>query len=77
MAAPTGCIKEQLLEEVVVLLLRSLRLCQGRVLLVNNACRGLASLAKVSGEQLAGGSTGRARILPLQGAEVPRAGGTE
>ncbi|XP_027983019.2 serine/threonine kinase-like domain-containing protein STKLD1 [Eptesicus fuscus] len=43
-----GCIKEHLLEEVVVLFLQSLRLCQDRVLLVNNACRGLASLAKVS-----------------------------
>nr|KAF6277237.1 serine/threonine kinase like domain containing 1 [Pipistrellus kuhlii] len=43
-----GCIEEHLLEEVVVLFLRSLRLCQDRVLLVNNACRGLASLAKVS-----------------------------
>lgn len=47
---PAGCIKEHLLEEVVVLFLQSLRLCQDRVLLVNNACRGLASLAKVSGE---------------------------
>nr|XP_036270284.1 serine/threonine kinase-like domain-containing protein STKLD1 [Pipistrellus kuhlii] len=45
---PAGCIEEHLLEEVVVLFLRSLRLCQDRVLLVNNACRGLASLAKVS-----------------------------
>lgn len=50
---PAGCIKEHLLEEVVVLFLRSLRLCQDRVLLVNNACRGLASLAKVSGERAA------------------------
>ncbi|KAK1334006.1 hypothetical protein QTO34_005005 [Cnephaeus nilssonii] len=47
-APPAGCIKEHLLEEVVVLFLQSLRLCQDRVLLVNNACRGLASLAKVS-----------------------------
>lgn len=38
------------MEEVVVLLLRSIRLCQGRVQLVNNAYRGLANLAKVSGE---------------------------
>lgn len=48
---PADCIKEHLLEEVVVLFLKSLQLCQDRVLLVNNACRGLASLAKVSGEQ--------------------------
>lgn len=34
----------------MVLFLQSLRLCQDRVLLVNNACRGLASLAKASGE---------------------------
>lgn len=33
-----------------MLFLQSLRLCQDRVLLVNNACRGLASLVKVSGE---------------------------
>ncbi|XP_036187351.1 serine/threonine kinase-like domain-containing protein STKLD1 [Myotis myotis] len=43
-----GCIPEHLLEEMVVLFLQSLRLCQDRILLVNNACRGLASLAKVS-----------------------------
>lgn len=45
-----GCIKEQQFEEVVVLFLRSVRLCPDRVLLVNNAARGLASLVKVSGE---------------------------
>ncbi|EPQ11202.1 Protein kinase-like protein SgK071 [Myotis brandtii] len=43
-----GCIPEHLLEEMVVLFLQSLRLCQDRILLVNNACRGLASLVKVS-----------------------------
>ncbi|KAM8803999.1 serine/threonine kinase-like domain-containing protein STKLD1 [Rhynchonycteris naso] len=43
-----GCIKERLFEGVVSLLLQSIRLCQDRVLLVNNAYRGLASLAKVS-----------------------------
>nr|KAF6487681.1 serine/threonine kinase like domain containing 1 [Rousettus aegyptiacus] len=43
-----GCIREHQLEEVVVLLLRSVRLCQDRVLLVNNAYRGLANLVKVS-----------------------------
>ncbi|XP_066218767.1 serine/threonine kinase-like domain-containing protein STKLD1 [Saccopteryx leptura] len=43
-----GCIKERLFEGVVSLLLRSIRLCQDRALLVNNAYRGLASLAKVS-----------------------------
>ncbi|XP_005408492.1 PREDICTED: serine/threonine kinase-like domain-containing protein STKLD1 isoform X2 [Chinchilla lanigera] len=43
-----GCIREEQLEEVVVLLLRSIRLGQGRVRLVNNAYRGLASLAKAS-----------------------------
>lgn len=45
-----GCIKESQFEQVVVLLLRSIQLCPGRVLLVNNAFRGLASLAKVSGK---------------------------
>lgn len=35
---------------MVDLLLQSVRLYQDRVLLVNNAYRGLASLAKVSGE---------------------------
>ncbi|XP_062064384.1 serine/threonine kinase-like domain-containing protein STKLD1 [Lepus europaeus] len=43
-----GCIQEQQFEEVVALCLRSIRLSQDRVLLVNNACRGMASLAKVS-----------------------------
>lgn len=33
-----------------MLLLNSIQLCPGRVLLVNNAFRGLASLAKVSGK---------------------------
>ncbi|XP_058158654.1 serine/threonine kinase-like domain-containing protein STKLD1 isoform X2 [Dasypus novemcinctus] len=43
-----GCIKEHQLEHVVGLLLHSIRLCQDRVLLVSNAYRGLASLAKES-----------------------------
>ncbi|KAM6184007.1 serine/threonine kinase-like domain-containing protein STKLD1 [Erethizon dorsatum] len=43
-----GCIQEEQLEEVVALLLQSIRLGQGRVQLVNNAYRGLASLAKAS-----------------------------
>ncbi|XP_032334713.1 serine/threonine kinase-like domain-containing protein STKLD1 isoform X1 [Camelus ferus] len=43
-----GCIEEHQFEEVVVLFLQSIRLCQDRVLLVNNAYRGLASLAEVS-----------------------------
>uniref|UniRef100_A0A671FKS5 Serine/threonine kinase-like domain-containing protein STKLD1 n=1 Tax=Rhinolophus ferrumequinum TaxID=59479 RepID=A0A671FKS5_RHIFE len=43
-----GCIKEHQFEEVVALFLQSIRQCQDRVLLVNNAYRGLASLAKVS-----------------------------
>nr|XP_003941441.2 LOW QUALITY PROTEIN: serine/threonine kinase-like domain-containing protein STKLD1 [Saimiri boliviensis boliviensis] len=43
-----GCIKEQHFELVVALLLQSIRLCQDRVLLVNSAYRGLASLVKVS-----------------------------
>ncbi|CAH6788766.1 serine/threonine kinase-like domain-containing protein STKLD1 [Phodopus roborovskii] len=43
-----GCIKETQFEQVVELFLRSLQLYHGRVLLVNNVCRGLASLAKVS-----------------------------
>ncbi|XP_059268116.1 serine/threonine kinase-like domain-containing protein STKLD1 [Mustela nigripes] len=43
-----GCIKEDQFEDVAALFLRSIRLCQDRVLLVNNAYRGLASLAKVS-----------------------------
>lgn len=58
-APPAGCIPEHLLEEMVVLFLQSLRLCQDRVLLVNNACRGLASLAKVSGEPGRPGPEGR------------------
>lgn len=60
----------------MVLFLQSLRLCQDRILLVNNACRGLASLAKVSGEPGRPGlkawglywgdrgSEGRGRIFP-------------
>ncbi|XP_054357753.1 serine/threonine kinase-like domain-containing protein STKLD1 isoform X8 [Pongo pygmaeus] len=43
-----GCIKEQQFEQVVALLLQSIRLCQDRALLVNNAYRGLAGLVKVS-----------------------------
>ncbi|XP_070108143.1 serine/threonine kinase-like domain-containing protein STKLD1 isoform X2 [Equus przewalskii] len=43
-----GCIKEEQFEEVAALFLQSIQLCQDRVLLVNNAYRGLASLAKVS-----------------------------
>ncbi|KAM9082151.1 LOW QUALITY PROTEIN: serine/threonine kinase-like domain-containing protein STKLD1 [Megaptera novaeangliae] len=43
-----GCIKEQQLEEVVALLLQNIRVRQDRVLLVNNAYRALASLAKLS-----------------------------
>ncbi|XP_062937702.1 serine/threonine kinase-like domain-containing protein STKLD1 [Cynocephalus volans] len=43
-----GHIKEDELEQVVALFLQSIRLCQDRVLLVNNAYRGLASLAKAS-----------------------------
>lgn len=35
---------------MVELFLRSIQLCPDRVLLVNNVCRGLASLAKVSGK---------------------------
>lgn len=35
---------------MAALFLQSIQLCQDRVLLVNNAYRGLASLAKVSGE---------------------------
>ena len=38
------------MEEAVVLLLQNIRLRQDRVLLVNNAYRALASLAKLSGE---------------------------
>ncbi|XP_048204772.1 serine/threonine kinase-like domain-containing protein STKLD1 [Perognathus longimembris pacificus] len=43
-----GCVKESQFEPVVTLFLRSLRLCRDRVLLVNNACRGLACLTKMS-----------------------------
>ncbi|KAG3288272.1 serine/threonine kinase-like domain-containing protein STKLD1 isoform X1 [Ictidomys tridecemlineatus] len=43
-----GCMSEWQFEKVVELLLQSIRLSQERVLLVNNAYRGLASLAKVS-----------------------------
>ncbi|XP_067598820.1 serine/threonine kinase-like domain-containing protein STKLD1 [Pseudorca crassidens] len=43
-----GCIGEQQLEEVVVLILQGIRACQDRALLVNNACQALASLAKMS-----------------------------
>uniref|UniRef100_A0A8C3W671 Serine/threonine kinase like domain containing 1 n=1 Tax=Catagonus wagneri TaxID=51154 RepID=A0A8C3W671_9CETA len=43
-----GCVKEQQLEEVVVLFLQSVRLCQDRAPLVTSAYRGLASLVKVS-----------------------------
>ncbi|XP_040081675.1 serine/threonine kinase-like domain-containing protein STKLD1 [Oryx dammah] len=43
-----GCIQEQECAEVADLLLQSIRLYQDRVLLVNNAYRGLASLTKVS-----------------------------
>ncbi|XP_059115842.1 serine/threonine kinase-like domain-containing protein STKLD1 isoform X5 [Peromyscus eremicus] len=43
-----GCIKESQFEKVVELFLRSIQLGPDRVLLVNNVCRGLASLAKVS-----------------------------
>ncbi|CAI9175064.1 unnamed protein product [Rangifer tarandus platyrhynchus] len=43
-----GCIQEQECAEVADLLLQSVQLCQDRVLLLNNAYRGLASLAKVS-----------------------------
>ncbi|XP_043422794.1 serine/threonine kinase-like domain-containing protein STKLD1 isoform X2 [Prionailurus bengalensis] len=43
-----GCIKEHQFADVVTLFLQSIRLCQDRIPLVNNAYRGLASLAKVS-----------------------------
>nr|XP_020744152.1 serine/threonine kinase-like domain-containing protein STKLD1 [Odocoileus virginianus texanus] len=43
-----GCIQEQECAEVADLLLQSVQLYQDRVLLLNNAYRGLASLAKVS-----------------------------
>lgn len=41
------------------LLLRSVQPCRDRVLLLNNACRGLASLAKVSGEPGPNGAAAR------------------
>lgn len=63
-ADSTGCIKEHELEQVTALLLHSVRLCQDRVLLVNNAYRGLASLAKRSGEQ---GATGHTQTTESQG----------
>ncbi|KAF0876091.1 STKL1 protein, partial [Crocuta crocuta] len=47
-APSAGCIKEHQFADAVTLLLRSIRLCQDRVRLVNNAYRGLASLAKAS-----------------------------
>lgn len=56
-----GCMSEWQFEKVVELLLQSIRLSQERVLLVNNAYRGLASLAKVSGEPSV-----RAEISPGQ-----------
>ncbi|XP_012663676.1 serine/threonine kinase-like domain-containing protein STKLD1 isoform X1 [Otolemur garnettii] len=43
-----GCIGESQFEQVAAVFLRSIHLCQDRVLLVNNAYRGLANLAKVS-----------------------------
>ncbi|XP_032491083.1 serine/threonine kinase-like domain-containing protein STKLD1 [Phocoena sinus] len=43
-----GCIGEQQSEEVVVLILQTIRAYQDRALLVNNACWGLASLVKMS-----------------------------
>lgn len=52
---------------MVDLLLQSIQLHQDRVLLVNNAYRGLASLAKVSGEP---GSNGAA-ALRRRGAGFP------
>lgn len=56
---PAGCIGEQQLEEVVVLILQSIRACQDRALLVNNACQALASLAKMSGEPGTAGAATR------------------
>lgn len=56
-----GCIQEQECAEVADLLLRSVQLCQDRVLLLNNAYRGLASLAKVSGEPGPNGAAARRR----------------
>ncbi|XP_007952516.1 serine/threonine kinase-like domain-containing protein STKLD1 [Orycteropus afer afer] len=43
-----GCIQEHQLEQMTGLFLQSIQLCQDRVLLVNNAYRGLASLVKMS-----------------------------
>uniref|UniRef100_A0A2K6FXS6 Serine/threonine kinase-like domain-containing protein STKLD1 n=2 Tax=Propithecus coquereli TaxID=379532 RepID=A0A2K6FXS6_PROCO len=43
-----GCVKESQFEQAAAVFLQSIQLCQDRVLLVNNAYRGLASLAKVS-----------------------------
>ncbi|XP_053414135.1 serine/threonine kinase-like domain-containing protein STKLD1 isoform X7 [Nycticebus coucang] len=43
-----GCIGESQFEQVAAVFLQSIHLCQDRVLLVNNAYRGLASLAKES-----------------------------
>ncbi|XP_049629729.1 serine/threonine kinase-like domain-containing protein STKLD1 [Suncus etruscus] len=43
-----GCVKEPQLESLVTLFLKSIRLGQGRTLLVMNACRGLACLARES-----------------------------
>ncbi|XP_045419763.1 serine/threonine kinase-like domain-containing protein STKLD1 isoform X5 [Lemur catta] len=43
-----GCIKESQFEQATAVFLQSIRLCQDRVLVVNNAYRGLASLVKVS-----------------------------
>lgn len=63
-----GCIQEQQFEEVVALCLRSIRLSQDRVLLVNNACRGMAGLAKVSGEP---GAAGPARAIKHPPAATP------
>ncbi|KAG8509454.1 Serine/threonine kinase-like domain-containing protein STKLD1, partial [Galemys pyrenaicus] len=46
--ATAGCLEEEQSVQVVALLLRGMQLCPERVLLVVNACRGLASLAKAS-----------------------------
>ncbi|XP_060245708.1 serine/threonine kinase-like domain-containing protein STKLD1 isoform X4 [Meriones unguiculatus] len=43
-----GCIKDSQFEQVAALFLKSIQLFPTSVLLVNNVCRGLASLAKVS-----------------------------
>lgn len=68
-----GCIKEHQFADVVTLFLQSIRLCQERIPLVNNAYRGLASLAKVSGEpgsglgysEEAGGQDSTSRVCQL------------